>query len=77
MRRETRPDLVGLDRTMGKECVLIEAKFWAGLTDRQPKAYLDRLDPGKALLFVAPGIEDPHALVRVALSLAGVEERAV
>ena len=50
---ETRPDLVGFDQRDG-ECVLIEAKFWAGLTANQPNAYLDRLAPGKALLFVAP-----------------------
>ena len=50
---ETRPDLAGFDRN-GEECVLIEAKFWAGLTDKQPNAYLERLPPGKALLFVAP-----------------------
>ncbi len=50
---ETRPDLVALD-AQGEECLLIEAKFWAGLTANQPKAYLDRLAPGKALLFVAP-----------------------
>ena len=49
----TRPDLVGSDR-QGEETVLIEAKFWAGLTQNQPKAYLDRLTPGNALLFVAP-----------------------
>ena len=50
----TRPDLAGFDQ-QGEENVLIEAKFWAGLTHNQPKAYLDRLTPGKALLFVAPG----------------------
>ena len=49
----TRPDLIGSDRH-GEETVLIEAKFWAGLTQNQPKAYLDRLTPGSALLFVAP-----------------------
>ena len=38
----TRPDLVGKDRS-GREVVLIEAKFWAGLTDMQPISYLDRL----------------------------------
>ena len=50
---KTRPDLVGFDR-QDAECVLIEAKFWAGLTENQPNAYLKRLPPGKALLFVAP-----------------------
>ena len=51
----TRPDLVGVDEGAA-ERVLIEAKFWAELTPRQPDAYLDRLpDDGPAvLLFVAP-----------------------
>lgn len=51
----TRPDLVGVDEG-GAERVLIEAKFWAELTPRQPHAYLDRLpDDGPAvLLFLAP-----------------------
>ena len=50
-----RPDLAGLDQD-GQERVLIEAKFWAGLTDNQPMAYLKRLPANtpSALLFVAP-----------------------
>lgn len=53
-----RPDLVGFDAD-GTERVLIEAKFWAGLTDKQPVGYLDRLGKAcesgpSALLFVAP-----------------------
>ena len=36
--------------------MLIEAKFWAGLTENQPTAYLERLPTNtpSALLFVAP-----------------------
>lgn len=51
----TRPDLVGVDEA-NVERVLIEAKFWAELTDRQPVAYFDRLpvDGPAVLLFVAP-----------------------
>ncbi len=51
-----RPDLAAVDED-GSECVLIEAKFWAGLTGNQPVAYLQRLPGGQpsALLFVAPG----------------------
>ncbi len=51
-----RPDLAAFDGD-GSECVLIEAKFWAGLTGNQPLAYLQRLEARKpsALLFVAPG----------------------
>lgn len=48
------PDLVGRD-DQGVEQAIIEAKFWAGLTARQPVAYLDRLPPASGLvLFVAP-----------------------
>lgn len=48
------PDLVGQDG-QGVEHAIIEAKFWAGLTPRQPLAYLDRLPPaGGLLLFLAP-----------------------
>lgn len=50
-----RPDLAGRapDGTLR---VLIEAKFWAGLTDNQPVGYLAQLPPDKCslLLFVAP-----------------------
>ena len=50
-----RPDLVGFD-VHGKERLLIEAKFWAGLTENQPNGYLERLpcDGPSVLLFVAP-----------------------
>ena len=50
-----RVDLVCYDET-GTERVLIEAKFWAGLTDNQPNTYLARLpeDTHSALMFVAP-----------------------
>ena len=52
----TRPDLVGFD-DRDVERVLIEAKFWAGLTDNQPNGYLERaraVDGPAAVLFVAP-----------------------
>lgn len=51
----TQPDLASFDQH-NKERVLIEAKFWAGLTDNQPVAYLERLPESQAsvLLFVAP-----------------------
>jgi hypothetical protein len=48
------PDLVGSDAS-GREVLLVEAKFWAGLTDAQPVQYLERLAvAGGILLFVAP-----------------------
>ncbi len=51
-----KPDLAGSDKD-GEDRVLIEAKFWAGLTANQPVGYLKRLESGRqpsALLFVAP-----------------------
>lgn len=51
----TRPDLVGFDAD-NKERLLIEAKFWAGLTGDQVNRYLGRLPTAgpAALLFLAP-----------------------
>ncbi len=52
----TRPDLVGFGQDQ-TERLLVEAKFWAGLTDNQPNAYLERLpndDRPAALLVIAP-----------------------
>ena len=50
-----RPDLVGFDET-DTERVLIEVKFWAGLTPNQPNGYINRLpNDGPALvMFLAP-----------------------
>ncbi len=51
------PDLVGTD-SEARQVFLIEAKFWAGLTDNQPVTYLKRL-PSQAdglLLFIAPAL---------------------
>ncbi len=54
------PDLVGLDGE-GRQVLLVEAKFWAGLTDNQPVAYLERLPASSdgLLLFVAPATRFP------------------
>jgi len=49
------PDIVGTD-IENKQAAITEAKFWAGLTDKQPIVYLKRL-PRNAdgiLLFIAP-----------------------
>ena len=50
-----RPDMSGVDKD-GKEVVLCEMKFYAGLTSNQPNAYINRLikEKGKALVFVCP-----------------------
>ncbi|WP_438013774.1 hypothetical protein WMF18_22880 [Sorangium sp. So ce315] len=48
------PDLVGFD-DHGNQRLIVEAKFWAGLTSHQPVTYLDRLPrDGGTLVFVVP-----------------------
>lgn len=51
----SQPDMVGFDDER-KERVIVEVKFWSGLTDNQPNAYLNLLpDDGPAVLvFLAP-----------------------
>ena len=51
------PDLATYDET-GEERLLLEAKFWAGLTKNQPVTYLQRLpkDKPSGLLLVAPPV---------------------
>ena len=52
---EIQPDLTIHD-SESRARVFVENKFWAGLTDRQPVAYLRRLpeDPPSALMFIVP-----------------------
>ncbi|MFO1155187.1 MAG: hypothetical protein U1E42_16220 [Rhodospirillales bacterium] len=48
------PDIIGYDAE-NRPLIIIENKFWAGLTDKQPVQYLEQLRPyGGLLLFVAP-----------------------
>jgi hypothetical protein len=49
------PDVVGTDPA-GADQLVIEAKFWAGLTEKQPGGYVERLGVGKpgVVLVVAP-----------------------
>jgi hypothetical protein len=51
------PDLVAFD-DQGVSAFIIEAKFWAGLTENQPVAYLERLphERGGALVFLVPSV---------------------
>ena len=50
----SRPDLEAHSAT-GEPVAIFESKFWAGLTDAQPDAYLRRLaQRGGILCFVAP-----------------------
>ena len=50
-----RPDLTGRD-AQGQDVVLMEAKFWAGLTDNQPNTYIGMLtnEVPSTLCFLVP-----------------------
>ena len=48
-----RPDISGIDEN-GKEVLIIEAKFWASLTNNQPNEYLNRLGDNTILMFLVP-----------------------
>jgi len=54
-RKGQKPDLVGSDGAERLR-VIVEAKFWSGLTENQPSAYLDMLptDQPGLLIFIAP-----------------------
>jgi len=54
------PDLVGITSDR-QQPILVEAKFWAGLTNNQPVTYLRRLpsDTDSVLLFLAPAMRFP------------------
>lgn len=54
----SRPDMIGVNQNQ-EEVIIIESKFWAGLTDNQPITYLKRLEESnysnqKILLFICP-----------------------
>lgn len=48
-----RPDISGYDND-GNEVLIMEAKFWAALTENQPVEYLNRLLPKGVLMFICP-----------------------
>ncbi|HEY5140395.1 MAG TPA: hypothetical protein VIJ25_13930 [Methylococcales bacterium] len=49
-----RPDISGYNSN-GKEVLILEAKFWASLTDKQPIEYLERLKSNNSVLvFICP-----------------------
>lgn len=53
----SQPDLVCFD-TGNEKRIIVESKFWAGLTDNQPNAYLMQLPESRrsVLLFIAPDV---------------------
>ncbi len=50
-----RPDISGIDENK-TEVLLIEAKFWASLTNNQPNGYINRLGDDTVLIFLVPSL---------------------
>jgi hypothetical protein len=50
-----RTDISGIDIN-GNENVILEAKFWASLTENQPISYLKRLVANSVLVFICPSL---------------------
>src|SRR6266481_972973 len=63
-----RPDLVGLDANRKKRLV-VENKFWAGLTEHQRLSYVHQFSPEHigVLLFIAPALRLPVLWQELAL----------
>jgi hypothetical protein len=75
-----RPDLAGIDDT-GSVRVLVEAKFWAGFTARQPVSYIDQLPDGGVLVVLCPAARVAYVAREIAHRLRAAnrafEERAL
>ena len=50
--QKERPDIVGVND--GQERIIVEAKFFAALTENQPNTYLSRLKNQGGLIFICP-----------------------
>ena len=69
-----RPDISGINEN-GKEVIILEAKFWASLTDNQPVEYLGRLDNNNSvLIFIVPTLRVRPVFndLRMRLANAGI-----
>jgi hypothetical protein len=51
-KEKERPDISG--KIGNQEVIIIEAKFYAALTDNQPNKYLERLENNGVLMFICP-----------------------
>ena len=51
-KQQERPDIVGSSKE--KEEIIIEAKFFAALTENQPGTYIERLNGRGGLIFICP-----------------------
>lgn len=50
-----RTDISGLNN-LGNEVLILEAKFWASLTENQPISYLKRMESNSILVFICPSL---------------------
>lgn len=70
---QERPDISGFD-VRETEVLIIEAKFWASLTDNQPNTYLNRLGDSSVLLILCPNLRLSTLATEIKLRLDNPEE---
>jgi len=63
-----RPDISGIDNN-GNEVIIVEAKFWATLTNNQPIEYLKRLNDNSILVFICPKLRKISLFEEIDLKL--------
>lgn len=63
-----RPDISGYNE-VGKEVLIIEAKFWASFTRSQPVEYLNRLGADSVLLIVCPSLRVRSIFTEIVIRL--------
>lgn len=64
-----RTDISGLDIS-GNEILIIEAKFWASLTENQPVSYIERLGENSVLLFLCPTLRKNSLFIELKKKLS-------
>lgn len=63
-----RPDISGLNEN-GNEVIIIEAKFWATLTNNKPLEYLNRIGNNSVLLFICPKLREISLIEEICFRL--------
>ena len=71
-----RPDISAINEN-GKEVLLIEAKFWASLTKKQPNEYIKRLKDNSVIIFLVPTLRErviyEEILFRISQQFSDIE----
>ena len=73
-KNQERPDISGIDK-YGIEKIIIEAKFWASLTENQPNEYLNRLNEESTLIFICPKLREASLINEIETRISHVDQK--